>query len=99
MLARGRRICAIKKTLHNNIDLWSKNADANEDDDDTRLNVNIGRWPDDVRKDKTFRPIMLACGRKLMMMVMMMMMMFFLISSTVCVLSFEQGGQNASRPK
>jgi hypothetical protein len=31
------------------MDLWPQNADNNEDDDDTRSNVNIGLWPDDVR--------------------------------------------------
>jgi hypothetical protein len=41
--------------MNNNIDLWPQNADKNEDDDDTRSNVNIGLWPDDVGRDKTCR--------------------------------------------
>ena len=32
-------------------------------------NENIGLWPDDVRRDRTFRPTILACGRRMYAMI------------------------------
>ena len=44
ILACGRRMYAMIKTLNNHIGLWPQSAD----DDDTCLNVNIVLWPQDV---------------------------------------------------